>query len=629
MFEKEIKFIADFNLNKVKSFGSFITFERLLTGSIHPAIIQYISAELDYLISEDRKRILRESVFDYSGPEAAKYFSLIAVEIKKFKEVSFEDLKKLVIHAVSFNLNYLARPKWSLSKLIFNEEQDRSIEEIKLNLNYIYFYDYIKSIFLSYISKRRITTLSVTEFELILNKIDDELFTAQPQKLMDYSLYAMAEFFNLGDVNKTNISLQALELFLKEKNLMDYLFRLRRAVSQDANRKYDIEGIRNIIYSPVPANEHPGNPGEEIPVEEVFKKDEEVPKENENFDFPFADVNNAELPEGVIEEESIAGEKLEIEPEKSDYNVIEAQKVNDKITGQKNEDEILEGKIEEEILNQKTGETSEELKTEEEVSEVKAEKNTDKAEEPGFEEPNLIEHGNEEDLNTDYESLEQYVSPGAELPEKEIVSPEPDVDSLANEDFFSLFSDEIKKVEANDADLKQDADEFKAGIEKKDNADPYLDFEEETENLLRAFKETENEMNSNDIDLFRDSKSLTDKSTADLLNDFHDETGKKDSAGPPPENVNKSNPVKKSVTIKENKGRNILDFISNNDVDKIIFNVFNSDREDFNNTMAKLNECANYDEATEILKSVFLTYRVNPYTKDALTLTNSVANYFT
>ena len=91
MFEKEIKFISDFHLNKVKSFGSFISFERMLNSSMHPAVIQYISAELDYLISVDRKRLLRESVFDYSGPETVKYFALIAQEVKKSKEISFED----------------------------------------------------------------------------------------------------------------------------------------------------------------------------------------------------------------------------------------------------------------------------------------------------------------------------------------------------------------------------------------------------------------------------------------------------------------------------------------------------------------------------------------------------------
>ncbi len=49
MFEKEIKFISDFCLNKVKGLGSFFTYEKLAGTDLHPAILRYISAELDYM----------------------------------------------------------------------------------------------------------------------------------------------------------------------------------------------------------------------------------------------------------------------------------------------------------------------------------------------------------------------------------------------------------------------------------------------------------------------------------------------------------------------------------------------------------------------------------------------------
>jgi hypothetical protein len=44
--------------------------------------------------------------------------------------------------------------------------------------------------------------------------------------------------------------------------------------------------------------------------------------------------------------------------------------------------------------------------------------------------------------------------------------------------------------------------------------------------------------------------------------------------------------------------------------------------------MDRIAECSTYGEATDILKSVFLTYRVNPFSRDAVTLTGAVANYF-
>ena len=135
MFEKEIKFIVDFSLNKVKNLGSFFSFEKLLTTDIHPAILHYISAEIDFLIFEDRKKLIQNSVFDYSGPEIAGYFNLIGEEVKKTRKISVEDIKKLITQAVSFNVNFVAHPKWSLSKLIFNDSDLKPIEEIRLSLN--------------------------------------------------------------------------------------------------------------------------------------------------------------------------------------------------------------------------------------------------------------------------------------------------------------------------------------------------------------------------------------------------------------------------------------------------------------------------------------------------------------
>ncbi len=67
MYEKEIQFITDYNLNKINNLGSSFTLEKLIDLELHPAIIRYISGELDYLIYRDRKVLLENSSFDYSG----------------------------------------------------------------------------------------------------------------------------------------------------------------------------------------------------------------------------------------------------------------------------------------------------------------------------------------------------------------------------------------------------------------------------------------------------------------------------------------------------------------------------------------------------------------------------------
>ena len=141
MFEKEIKFINDLTVSKLKGFGEYISLEQIKSAGIHPAIIKYIEAEIDFLIYEDRQKLLKQSIFDYSGNSIEKHFSAISDEIKKHKKFTQEYIGKLVLHAVSFTINYLTKPNWSIVRFIFDNSNVKSTSEINTILNYIYFYD--------------------------------------------------------------------------------------------------------------------------------------------------------------------------------------------------------------------------------------------------------------------------------------------------------------------------------------------------------------------------------------------------------------------------------------------------------------------------------------------------------
>jgi len=169
MFEREIRFITDITLNNIKRLGTFFTLESLEKAKVHPAIVQYISAELDYLIYLDRQRLLQKSLFDYSGVEINKHFLAISAEIKKNKLIPFEEIRRLVQQAVNFNVHYLLRPHWTLKKYIYDNEEYRSAEELQLFLNYTYFYEYYKQYILTYVDRRQLLSLSANEFSERVN----------------------------------------------------------------------------------------------------------------------------------------------------------------------------------------------------------------------------------------------------------------------------------------------------------------------------------------------------------------------------------------------------------------------------------------------------------------------------
>lgn len=525
MFEKEIKFIIDFTLNRINRLGSFFTFEKLAAAEVHPAIIQYISAQLDYLIYEDRKKLLQNSSFDYSGSEIAKYFGLISEEIKKNKRLAFEDVKTLVTHAVTFNINYLVRPNWTLLKLIFNEQKSRNVNEIRMMLNYVYYYDYVKNVFLGYFSKRKILSLSETEFENILAKIDNQMFNEHTRDLIDNALVSIGDFFNEGGLNKTQVSPQTVEFFLKEKNLTEGLFKLKRSIPSEDKQKYNIDEIRKIIYS---------------------KETHRVEKET-----------------GKIEE------KKEVTP------LHKAKEIEDK-----------------------SDSADESLLDESSLKEI-----------PRYE--TELEHKADEILNVSEETTVKN-----EPAEEEVQT---HTDTTADDDFFSRYESELKSLEELEASLISGDKEEEFPINEPEE----IEQPEKPETV-----EEVKEQNKNEALTFEEIMS-PEKDAGDIVND-EDETPSEELVIEEEE----FNPFEKEEVKKEapappvEKKNDILGFMTDKEMEKIVSNVFNEDEEDFVNTMEKISDCSNYEDATEILKLVFLSYKVNPYSRDAVTLTNSVSNYF-
>ncbi|RPI59245.1 MAG: hypothetical protein EHM44_12460, partial [Ignavibacteriales bacterium] len=589
MFENEIKFISDFTLNKVKELGSFITVEKFLSIDIHPAIKKYVEGEIDYLISEDRKKLIENSLFDYSGTEISNYFTLIGNEIKKTKKISFEDIKNIVLQAVSFNANYVVRPKWSLSKLIFGNNKSVSVNEIRLMLNYTYYYEYLNNVFLAYLSKKKILNITVTEFELIVNKIDRELFMLHQSKLVDNALYAIADYFSIGGPNKSTVTVDSVENFLKEKNLTELLFKLKRTYANSAKKKVDIDDVRKVLYSTL------------------------------SIDSPFVEEDNQEI--------VAANEKHFENPLKEDFVTEESISENEELHEKENVFDLSgEAGSEEFISDEKTFENPL-------VEEVIDEKSLEILQETiSINEPEMFEI-----KENDIKSLESEVDDI-----NEIVISELEVSNDVNEIELKV-SDAHNPVEESESLLKESIDEedvlasLTEEIEKdKDDEIVILD-EKEQEDLLN-FYDNELEISiDDDMPLTKTINTEIDENSSAEINELEFEHEplinddadaeialekidfEKDLAAVDPELQKKESETVLKSNIKT-KASDIFTYLSNKEIDKIIKNLFNSDSEDFANTVEKMSDCSTYEEATHILENVFKYARIKPHSREAASL---------
>jgi hypothetical protein len=531
MFEREIKFIYDFNLNKIKRLGPYFTFEQLSTTDIHPAILHYISAEIDFLVFEDRQKLLKNSVFDYSGEKISYSFVQITEELKKTKRFSLEYVAKLILHASSFTINYLIRPKWTLSKFVFDESNHKSTNEIKQILNYIYYYKYLMKIITSYINTKKILSMNVEEFETLLNKADKLGVESYLPNIIITSLKSMAEFFNIGEVKKFRIPLMAVELFLEEKELTKHLDILNDNFGNDENAKFNIYDFQRVLSSI------------------MIEKSETPPKAKETTQFEIIPVK-ADLPEDkfiskeppeIIPEEKIEAEPVPEELKDTDY-------VPDQINEAREEELIREKYADENEINDKEENEKEVLPLEEYIDE----NNLDKLNETSGNEPDKFENfvidENEEKLIQDQDQEKHQASTKDQEQEQNYIhdtEQEHDETKEQGEDAEKETGDnaliesneqlstKIEEIKAAEEEIKIKLNtKFRIRVNEDNRIEPVIEepkvepddqklFEEEPENLQDKFIGGRSIIND-------ELEASNFEATDELLNIIPDETVMKD-----------------------------------------------------------------------------------------------------
>ena len=567
MFEKEIKFISAYSLSKIKKLGSVVTFEKLSDTELHPAIITYISAELDYMIHKDREKMLNDSIFDYSGKEVTEHFKIITEQVKKNKKISSDDISKLVMQAVSFNANYVVRPKWSLTKFIFNDQNFIAVKELNLMLNYLYYYDYIKNVLFSYISKRKVVQLTITEFDLILNKIDRELFKSNAGELVNNALHSMADFFNLGDVDKNRLALNSVEILLREKNLMDYLLKLRRTVSGVTKKKYEISDIKKILYATKPLK--PGSiqgydPAEMEKVKES-KIEPTIEKPIEDYDLDDSEIiKEEEILSSAGEDEEISLDEIKREPD----NILPPNPVIDNV------EDLLpnEPEFQEEFNAENLSETEPVIDEVEDLLPIEEEFQEEFKKENLLEpEPEIVEplekaeeNKSEEDKFAEFENEFDklfgegigYNEPDEEKPSSDLQTSEdnseresvPKSSDTESDEILTFYENELASMEDNDEDLVIVTEEElkKPEEEIKNNAtqltEQNFDIDKELEQLgdKESSSRQEEILSDDDFDLSIFDEAEPDE---DIVNNVEHQEEKIDSEIPVEDNIEvKSNP---------------------------------------------------------------------------------------
>jgi hypothetical protein len=641
-------------------------------------------------------------------------------------------------------------------KLIFNDQPVIPVEEMRMLLNYLYYYEYFKKVLNGYISKRNLVQISSTEFDILLNKIDNELLNSDQHQVISNSFTSMGDFFNIGGVDKNRIPITAVEIFCKEKNLVDLIVRLKKAIPNEVKRRYDKVEIERILFSPdakkimdeelEPEDDDAKTEkmiealdADEVEDEVADEIENNIENEFEDLDNTIADETEKEDAESFLspeEEEALLSlysednekeSEAEHKPETLSGDEV-SQEINEQVAeGVKTdldlekpvysqqeeimeETEVLEtfNDIEESSATETTEEESSDnlINSEEElegivdaISDNLSEEEIDIDEEnisDGLEtlesetesEPENIEDDvieseveNEivQEMMSDYyneDNPEESTEEEDEILEAEMSLPEVDESNQPETEESSLPQTETVEEEAEEkiASLEDDLLNIFEGLDKEEFKFPEKDrfSVNENENPLEEVEEEKNTketfssettdgfdeyLKSIDEIIFTDSVEKTteepvqfkskEKIETQVQTNEKTETLKKDEEVGELEKVEELKEVEKVEEVFEHptstlqkikkekpsntrtlRPKDLFKYLKRKEVKKIVSYIFANDEEDFTNTVERIMDCHSYKEASDILKAVFTSYKISPYSKEAITFTNAVSNYF-
>ena len=222
MFENYIS--SNFNsiLAGISLDTKYLKKDEILSNDLPEFLIDYLHAEIDYLIYKDKLERTANPNFDFTNEKFKEKLQELDPYYRKNAVFSKYELEDIVKSAVQIRLNFLIRPVHTLVWFVFREELTKSLKDILLRLNYFHDYSYLTDELKNEIQddnhNKKDILISFAEFKQRLVRI--ELNNIQQNNIESIvgKLDPMFSFFDLKNKKDENvIPAEALVIYLDDK----------------------------------------------------------------------------------------------------------------------------------------------------------------------------------------------------------------------------------------------------------------------------------------------------------------------------------------------------------------------------------------------------------------------------
>ena len=444
--------------------------------------------------------------------------------------------------------------------------------------------------------------MNAQEFEELLNKADKLGVETYLPAILTNALKSMAEFFNIGEVQKAKIPLSAVEMFLEEKELMKHLQKVNETFSNEEGVKFNLSDYQKVFNNIVVEKEElivePDEP-QKFETEEVEEEKQIVEKLESGFD---ETEEGLEGKEREHDQDQVPDPELRQEHEQEDEEKISEDEINE-ISGEEititppvkyrikiNEDSRIEPVID---------------TPEEKAEQLRSFENDDEE----VNESDEIVIGGLSGKASDEIVIDGLSGEASEENEKD--------NELIEE---MHFQNELKLAEKEFEEGEEDDESFLQSLRDQKNVQVQL--EENDDKSAQLFVPSDQEK----MDEIPEPSEVPEESYQKKELKKEDEPERviftKQRNDDPESDQNKDE------AFSEQPKMDMAEILEHKDMTKIIEVIFDYDIEDFASMLDEISNCKNEDDAHIVINNTLTNRCINRSSKEAQTFRSIISEYF-
>jgi hypothetical protein len=243
MFEEEIGTLIDTIARRTIAGGESIALRDVLAAEIPHPVKAFFRADVEALLASELRRERSATRFFYDHPEVQSLQSQINAILVLHYAYDRAEFLRQVDETVHMMVNFLVRPEWTLTSVLFETNESVSSQALVRLLRYFGPYEYYRDVLTRYIDDKQITSLGRAEFASLLRKVDASFVRRKTGDELARVLLPLYEFMDYPFRTGTNaLPVKALIRFFDDKGLPQVVRRLEeeRAKSTVALTRADL-----------------------------------------------------------------------------------------------------------------------------------------------------------------------------------------------------------------------------------------------------------------------------------------------------------------------------------------------------------------------------------------------------